>query len=80
MVEFSKVNQTNIEIYVDEIEPERECNFIVLGALFITKDKKESIVKKLSGARTPDERKIDDINNFENEPIVYKFSNLSSLT
>jgi hypothetical protein len=40
-----------IEIYVDEIYPEDNCNFIVLGALYVECDKKDLLEKDLIDKR-----------------------------
>ena len=44
---LSQKNETEIEIFFDEIEPEKNCDYLILGALFINTKDKDSIINKL---------------------------------
>lgn len=44
-------SKKEIEIYVDEIYPEKDCNFIILGALYVECDKRDLLQKELVDKR-----------------------------
>ena len=46
-IELEENNIADIEIFFDEIEPEKECNYLILGALFIHSKNKEKIINQL---------------------------------
>lgn len=49
-------NEVEIEIFFDEIEPEDECNYLILGALFIQTKNKEKILKELLDLRCQNDK------------------------
>ncbi|MBI5000028.1 MAG: hypothetical protein HZB92_00655 [Euryarchaeota archaeon] len=53
--EFAKESIIELDIYVDEIEPEDDCNFITLGALFIPCNKKDNLLVQLLNIRCQNE-------------------------
>lgn len=48
---FSNESKIELDIYIDEIEPEKNCNYIILGALFVPKNSKEEILAKMLNTR-----------------------------
>ncbi len=62
---LNKKNQAEIEIFFDEIEPEKNCNYLIIGALFLkTKDKKE-IINSLINFRLNKNNEICTLSNTE---------------
>jgi len=49
---FAKENRIELEIYFDEIEPDkRNCNYITMGALFVPSINKKTILDQILNAR-----------------------------
>ena len=48
---FAKESRIELEIYFDEIEPERKCNYIIMGALFIPSNNKKTIFDQFLNIR-----------------------------
>ena len=53
---FANESKMELDIYVDEIEPERDCNFIILGALFVPKNKKEELYAEILNIRCQNDK------------------------
>jgi hypothetical protein len=41
---FAKESRIELEIYFDEIEPELNCNYIIMGALFVPSSNKKQFL------------------------------------
>jgi hypothetical protein len=50
-------NEAEVEIFFDEIEPEKECNYLILGALFINTKDKDKILRELLDFRCQNNKK-----------------------
>lgn len=48
---FEKESKIELDIYIDEIEPEHNCNYIILGALFVPRDNKDKIFAEIFNIR-----------------------------
>ena len=48
---FAKESKIELKIYVDEIEPELNCNYITIGALFVPSNNKKTIFAQLLDVR-----------------------------
>lgn len=48
---FANESKIELDIYIDEIEPEDKCNYIILGALFIPRDNKEKTFAEIFNMR-----------------------------
>ena len=44
---LGETNKAEIEIYFDEIEPEKNCNYLIIGALFIETKNKDKLLNNL---------------------------------
>ncbi len=66
---FAKERKIELEIYVDEIEPERNCNYITIGALFVPSSNKKTIFDQLLNVRCLNENNNKWYNKFDSCPI-----------
>jgi hypothetical protein len=62
---LSQKNEVEIEIFFDEIEPEKDCNYLIIGALFLMTQNKDKIINSLINFRLNKEQKICNLSNTE---------------
>lgn len=62
---FEQKNEAEIEIYFDEIEPEKDCNYLIIGALFLMTKDKDKIINSLINFRLNKDNKICNLSNTE---------------
>lgn len=66
---FAKESKIELEIYVDEIEPELNCNYITIGALFVPSNNKKTIFAQLLNVRCLNKNNNKWYNKFDSCPI-----------
>ena len=54
---WKEKNIAEVEIFFDEIEPEKECNYLILGALFIHSKDKKKVIETLLNLRCQNSKK-----------------------
>ncbi len=54
-MEFNKQSKLELDIYIDEIEPEDKCNYIILGALFVPRNDKDRVFAEILNIRCQNE-------------------------
>jgi len=62
---LNKKNEAEIEIFFDEIEPEKNCNYLIIGALFLNTKDKEKIIKTIMDFRLNKNNEICNLSNTE---------------
>jgi len=54
---WKEENCAEVEIFFDEIEPEKECNYLILGALFMHSQDKAKVIETLLNLRCQNSKK-----------------------